>query len=374
MEDLKNDIIDIFKDIVVKIYPLIGKGRDKEKEIDEIATREFGKIIEILHSRNKEIQVLSVEGERDGIRNTKLQFCNNKQKTGYIVCLDPIEGTLTGSLNGSRCISVISIAKNCNKGIYKLLPDSLSCFSSASNVDEKFLYNLSCDENKKIGKKDYKDIFINGNISTLRRKETEQLWCNILEMEEKEFEKKYKMELGENTFFMQNSLYKNVFWCGDSSMFLPFESDHFFGRTGIAEARIESRLWKYWKGLIVSSNKMKEYPTGRINYLIDRLDFINNKTKYRIEDFFTDEELECMYNNDWKNDEIIDYLVKDNFSPKFDLIMIFSITGTKDKKFSHHSKNNMKPLIYNKNNNEYKVELWTIENNQLNKKILKLKE
>ena len=81
-----------------------------------------------------------------------------------------------------------------------------------------------------------------------------------------------------------------------------------------------------------------------------------------------------MYNNDWKNDEIIDYLVKDNFSPKFDLIMIFSITGTKDKKFSHHSKNNMKPLIYNENNNEYKVELWTIENNQLNKKILKLKE
>lgn len=374
MEELKNYIIDIFSNVVVKIYPLLGQGEQVAKKIDMIATEEYGKIIEwIEKKKHGKVEILSVEGERDGISNTKIQNYNNDNNSDFIVSLDPIEGTLTGSLNGSRCMSVIAIYKNKDRRKYKKLPDSLSCFSAASKYDKNFLNNLCCEEDRKIGLKLYKNRFSTGNISTLRRKETQELWNNILEINSDEFTGKYKIELGEDTFYMQNMLHENIFLCGDSSIFLPFESDYFFGRTGVAEARIESQLWNYWRGLLVSSKKMSKYPSGRLNYLIDRLEFVKNREKYQVSDFFEPDELQFMKNNNWELDEIVNYIEKDMFSPQYDVIMIFSITGTKDRKFLHHSKENMKPLVYNSSNNEYTTELWIKENDKLNKKTLKIK-
>ena len=130
MEELKNYIIDIFSNIVVKIYPLLGQGEQVSKKIDMIATEEYGKIIEwIEKEKHGKVEILSVEGERDGI---SIQNYNNENNSNFIVSLDPIEGTLTGSLNGSRCMSVIAIHKNEESRKYKKLPDSLSCFSAAS--------------------------------------------------------------------------------------------------------------------------------------------------------------------------------------------------------------------------------------------------
>ena len=172
MEDtLQQKIMLIVCESIHEIWNLIGS--ENNEKIDILATKKYDKLYELF----PRIEPLAIEGERDGIFCSQLQISQNINNCDVKVVIDPIDGTKGCASGGSRGISAIALAFG-NKKEYKKVPDGLSCFCVASNVNEDILDILE-------------DIGVNRpgvqervkkakNISTLHRQETKELWIYLL--------------------------------------------------------------------------------------------------------------------------------------------------------------------------------------------------
>lgn len=322
--------------IAIKLEDLLGTGKQNIAKMDYCASCQYLKCIELLNDMGFSTNVISIEGVRDGDGVAKYIFDKKELLTDNIIniVLDPIEGTHSGSLGGSRCLSAIAV-KISNQAFRKI-DDNLSCFYLASNHEQEFVNYIKIDnffEEKK-----FIDILKQKKVGTLRRNESAELWKMYIN-------EKKSVELGEDTFYLQSMLVDNIYFAGDSSLFLPFEVDYFMGRTGATESIIEAYLWLYWKGILVSGKKMKQYPLGELQYIKDRLLWANGNNTFKIADFFMDEEICNMLSYGWTEQEIRRVLGKTNWSHMYDLVYIASFTGTRDKVLKSHSNVNLEPII-----------------------------
>lgn len=336
----EDELINIVKEVVSSVYPLVGK-LDCQL-IDTIATQKYNRLYDVFGIDN--INFLAIEGERDGVIDDKIyksKTCFFNKKNRVICSIDPIDGTKTAAYGGSRAVTVLAVALNDNIQ-YKAIPDRLSCFCVASNKSLDFLKFIT----------DLQSVDLHDkNISTVRRAESDILWSCLLGSN-------YINGIeGENTFYMPNKYVGNLFLAGDTSITLFLESDYFIGRVGAAEARIESRLWKHWSGFLVSGNKMKKYRGGMLRYLEDRIDSLKNSDKYNLQQFFEEDEIQQLKQNDWSKNEVLQ-LLSDSFSPNYDYIVIGSITGTYDKKLPIHSKKNLIATSFDYNKGTYNIPMY----------------
>lgn len=338
-----NDVIKIVCEVVFECYQLCGKTSGKE--IDYIATRKFDKLLGLF----PEICVLGIEGERDGIFFSELQKSVVCGQNATQIAIDPVDGTKTCAMGGSRALSALAIKDSqCRK--YKKVIDQLSCFYVACNTDKTFLDILYDIGNVQ---QDIRNrIKALSCISTLRRKESEDLWKYL------RGEPCGQVQLGENTYYMQSRIVDNLFQAGDTSIPLFLESDYFIGRTGSSEAIIEARLWKYWKGLFVSGKKIKEYSGGIVEYLQCRINAALEPEKFNIYELFEVDEVERMRELGWEDAEILGILSPEDFAPDYDVIIIGSITGTKDRMLTQHSMYNLPPARWNETNNKFIIPIW----------------
>lgn len=304
-KNIENELISIVLDVSKAVYPYLGSGN--VEIMDLIATEKYSKFFDDWTNGN--INVLAIEGERDGIINTRIkkrQKLYSYVKPQKLLAIDPIDGTTTAALGGSRAVTIIALSSNPKNNYgYKILPDSLSCFYAASNVSESFLENVT---NLKKGG------IVEANVSTLRRAESHELWSYLLDNTQ------LPGEEGEKTCYMPNMIYRNVFFAGDTSVTLFLESQHFLGRTGATEARIESRLWKYWSGFLVSGNKIKKYRGGALKYYHDRIHAVKHGSYHMVKQFFEENELLKLYNLGWTNEEIMQIQQREKFSPPYDIM------------------------------------------------------
>lgn len=331
-------VMELVCHMVCSVYPYIGKGNSYI--IDQIATKQFDLLSEILNSDN--IKVLSLEGERDGVKASKFQEMKYKNGNAeYLISLDPVDGTGACASGVSRGITALGIFEQRGGKRYKTVPDCLSCFCIASNQRDILKDTLS-DIKNKTGelKNSIHDVAI---ISSLHRDESELFW------REMGFELCCAKE-GETNLFLPNLLIDNLFLAGDTSISLFLESDYFIGRIGASESILESQLWEKWKGVLVSSKTMKEYPGSMFAYIKDRLDAAISEDKRKIGMFFSDEEIMQLYNMGWSDSEIINFNMKENYAPDFDLILIGSITGTMDDQLSFCPKDFLKPAFFDGKN------------------------
>lgn len=352
-----------------KIYPFLGLGAAVKEIIDLIATNQFGELINDFPNSISDISILSVEGRRDGISGTEIQNEKyEKENSKIFLALDPIDGTLSCSRGGTRGVSVIGLAENNENKKYKIIPDEFSCLSIGSNIEKDFLEHLNI-YNMRIGKDCFKNDFENKKISFINREDTFELLFEMLRMDYKNFIETYNIEIGDNSGYTRNLCIQDNIFVGDSTITLPLESDYFIGRVGISEARLESFLWKYWKGLLVSSKRMKKYPGGTKKYIIDRICSINN-LDININDFFENEEIELLHKYGWTDYEIRNFLNTDNFTPDYKFILISSLVGTLDGQLSFKPHNWLAPLKYDIKSNSIILEYWIIENKEIRKKII----
>ena len=220
-EVIANELIKLVCQTIYDIHGYIGTGIGNIRKIDEHATKRFDDIQNIFNNEN--INVLSIEGERDGIFISELQKLKSKQKIDVQIAVDPLDGTKTFSLGGSRSFSVLAVDTKVEK-IYKKIPDQLSCFCVSSNHDEEFLQNIDLiKNNRNLLRKSLKK---QETISTLRRQESEELWCYLLGVDN------ITGIEGETNFYMPSMLVNNIYMAGDSSIPLFLESDNFIGRVG----------------------------------------------------------------------------------------------------------------------------------------------
>lgn len=349
------------------IFPFIGLGPEVKSLIDLIATYQFDFLFDDLKKYKNNISILSVEGKRDGITGTEIQKkIHAKEYSDVYLAIDPVDGTLTTSKGGSRGMSVVGISENFDNKKYKLIPDQFSCLSIASNIEKEFIDNLNIFDGH-IGKDSFKNDFINKKISFINRKDTFDLLSDMLRIKTDDFFNNFELQLGENTGYSQNLCICNNLFVSDSTISLPLESDYFLGRTGIAEARLESYLWKHWKGILVSSSKMKKYSKGTNNYFKDRLLSVNN-LDYSLLDFFEEEEIEILHKYGWTNDEIRGYINTSSFTPNYSTIIISSLTGTWDKKLTYLPNNYLNPLKYDNIDKKLIIEYWIVQDKCIKKK------
>lgn len=331
-------VIELVCYMVCRVYPYIGKGNSYI--IDQIATKQFDLLSEILSSDN--IKILSFEGERDGVKTSKFQEMKYKNGNAeYLVSLDPVDGTGACAFGVSRGISALGIFEQRGEKRYKTIPDCLSCFCIASNKRDIVKDTLSDIKNKTGKLKN--SIHGNDIISSIHRDESELFW------DELGF-KLCRAKEGEKKLFLPNLLVDNLFLAGDTSISLFLESDYFIGRIGASESILESQLWKKWKGVLVSSKRMKEYPGSMFAYIKDRLDAAISGDESKIGVFFSDEEIMQLYNMGWSDSEIINFNIKEDYAPDFDLILIGSITGTMDDQLSFCPKDFLKSAIFDGEN------------------------
>lgn len=327
---------------VYEVWQLIGKKQSDE--LDLIATRKYDDLLTIF----PKINVIGIEGERDGIYVSELQKIKNSNDCEVQLAIDPIDGTKTCGLGGSRAVSVLAVDSRVTK-VYKKIPDTLSFFSVASNIDREFtnvIYEFAQD--KQFVRQKIRSV---NNISSLRRDESEQLWDYISgELQ--------TYHVGETTCYLPNRLGNNIFEAGDSSVTLFLESEHFIGRSGASEAILEARLWKYWKGLLVSGRRLKRDPEGAISHLCRRINAAVNQECIELCDFFEEAEIEELEKNGWKKSEILGLLDPNQVAPDFNLIIIASISGTIDCVLKTHSRFNLSRPRFDKETNRFIVPAW----------------
>lgn len=332
---------------IFNIYSLIGTG--KKYEIDSIMTQKFDELSLIYD----DYDVLSIEGKRDGVIVAEIQNTKNQDSSKRKIVLDPIDGTLPCSKGGSRSISAIAIANHVTNNILKV-PDNISCFSFGSNINPFYGEVLnSTGFESEFMKKMFQD---SGMISTLHRKESEKFW-------EEYFENEDKLIVGENTCYFPNELSHKLFKAGDTSIPLFLETDSYIGRSGGTEALIEARLWKFWSGLLVSGEKIKNFHGGPNLYLRERVKYSKNFFEQGAKLLFEKWELEQLYKLGWSNEKIMKPLNGANFSPDYDFIAIASITGTFDQKFKIHSNRNLRPILFDKIKHQMTVNFWVKNKN-----------
>lgn len=350
---MKHILIETVQNIAAKVQPLIGGGIDVQKSIDNIAGKEIYQMLRRCNEKNCEIETLSIEGERDGVEVSFL-YENTKKSEKYYLLSDPIEGTLSASRGGSRCVSVLALGKKERE--YLKIPDELSCFYSASNTDEKFVELIwkIIEGEEIVSLEQYREDI----IGTLRRQESEEFWKRIF------FEGRLELIQGEKSFYYPNAICENVFFAGDSSILLFFECEHFCGRTGVAEARIEAQLWKYWKGLIVSGKRIKEYMGGMLGYLRDYMRSIREKN-FCMENFFEAREVRALKQLGWTSEKVMSIFGPQQFSPTLEIAIIGSLTGTYDSVFSEHSNNNLSPIKIDKENQKFHMEYLLCEGGEI---------
>ena len=327
---------------VYEVIQFIGSG--EKDEIDFKATKRYDDLLSVYPN----IKILGIEGKRDGIFFSKLQKKQSKKDYNAQIVCDPVDGTTACSLGGSRGLSVLAIDSRLQR-IYKAVPDSLSCFYVASNVDKKILEMLEDIGNDRPRICNY--ISKLKSVSTIRRSESQELWRYLLQ-------NRHKIEYGENSFYMQNMLEGNVFFAGDSSVPLFLESDNFVGRTGATEARIEARLWKYWRGFLVSGQTIKKYKGGFIEYLRRRILASKQPENFTLEEFFEKDEIIELNNYGWYKTEILSLMYSEDYAPNYDLILIASITGTKDKVLKKHSLLNLEEAKFEPEERILNVPMW----------------
>lgn len=344
-KDIANVVVDIMSNIVKDIVPLYGKGEGAEKQLDRLATDRFDALVPFFEEKKIKYCVLAAEGERDGVPPSLLQkHSDNTAK--YYISLDPLEGTTSAARGGSRCL--LAFAGGFSNELYKPLPDQLSCFTLASNevpIETRDVESL----------KSVKSFFLRNKsfmqFSSLRRRETEGLL-------EKLGLSNPTIVNGESSFYMPSALANEVYLAGDCSLPLFLETDGYIGRSGIAEARIESRLWKFWAGVIVSGKIMKNYPSGMMGYLGDRLKAASNGEASKARYFFTPQEMTDMHCCGWSDEEIISVLTPKSFSPDYTTIIIGSLSGTEDRVLKRHSKRNMLPIKISGNRKKYAIQFY----------------
>ena len=319
------------------VFPLLGSGEEKAPEMDRLASRRFDALAEVALRNGYPLSVVAFEGERDGINASVLQDMDNSPipEGRLVVAVDPIDGTLAGARGASRCLSVL--AAGTTNRVIKRVPDGLSCFYVASRDDPYFLTHLHSD-GFRIGR--WREIGASrgGVIGTLRRNESDELWRNILGSDCF----LGKSEIGDRDYYLPNLLTDKIFFAGDGSLSLFYETDAFIGRTGAAEAVIESRLWSHWRGLLVSGNMIKRYSGGQIRYYHDRIAAAHDGGI--ASRFFLTSEIDELYRNGWTEIEILSPLAPNDFSPPFRHFVLGSLTGTRDSVLSRHSKNNLNRL------------------------------
>lgn len=328
-------IITLQCDIICEIYEHIGKGN--AKLMDEIATKYYDQLYHILNTEN--IRVLSLEGERDGIFCGQLQKSTNCQLPDVQISLDPIDGTKACACGESRGITALAIDTKVEK-LYKRIPDLLSCFCIASH--DRDVAHIVMDDLEKGTKNLWKTIGNDGVVSSIHRSESLEFWEYLgVDLE--------KRKEGESRLTFANLLFEQLYLAGDTSIPLFLESQYFIGRVGASEAVMESRLWENWIGALVSSKQMRSYPSGQVAYLRDRMMAAQMHDISKIEQFFTQEEIQALYNSGWSKEEMISPIIPDDFSPDFSLIVIGSITGLIDSKFTQHSKLNLDRAVFKDN-------------------------
>lgn len=334
---IKQEIESTFNNLIPSIYPYIGKGEMNKEKIDEIATNLYIELYYKLEQASISVDMLGIEGKRDGVYVPELRTKDSDLK----LIIDPIEGTLTGARGGSRCLSVVGLYYDNNK--LKALPDDIDFFYIGSHISpdlgDDFFSNMSVSSNwRKNCKKN------NFSISSLHRSET-------LEILNTFFQVPYKLPKfwGEETTYYPMGIIDNFLLVGDSTIFCPFETDYYFGRSGSIEGRIESGLWKYWKAILVSSEKMKKYSKGKIQYIKDRIMWAKGDPRFNINDFFTKIQISNLKKMNWNENEIKKILNKEDIISQLVTLWICSITGTKDNNLNIHSKFNLKPISYTKN-------------------------
>lgn len=351
--EIESFLVETISNIAFRVYPLIGRGQEVKSEIDYIATECWSNAIKKLSMvTGYDVQAISVEGERDGIKTGRLQKDFEISNRALPIALDPIDGTTAGATGSSRCITAIGLSLTPNAA-YKIIPDNISCFYMASNSDCDFVEEFNLTLPKSVSSDD--------KLATIHRKDTSILFEQALGGK-----KLYTLAIqdgyqGESGYYLPSYMMKDVFIAGDTSIPLFFECEHFMGRTGASEARLESRLWKYWKGFLVSSSIMKKDP---INYINNRLNLIKSPPKkWDASSFFEDHELEKLYKYGWTDEEILAHYSADSFSPDFDLILIGSLTGTKDSRLPEHSMFNLEKIKFNQRKKTMEMEILVIKKN-----------
>lgn len=357
---IENEIFKCFDKIVREIMPMIGKGEKYRLEIDEIATNIFIDTFNKLDDVGIAANILGIEGSRDGVK-----IPNIKEKIAkYVFVVDPIEGTLTGANGGPRCVSVIGLYQN-NKMIKKL-PDNIDIFSIGSNISKKLNEFILMK-----GNINNFNLIKNGEeiITMLHRRETEELLNGFFKMKFSKTD-----VVGENTMLFENRKIDNIVLVGDSTILCPLESDYYIGRSGSVEGRIESDLWKYWDGLLVSSRKIKEYKGGMYKYFKDRIEWANGSKKFYIENFFQDKDIKQLTSLGWTYNDIRACIKREVFSPKRISVWICSITGIQDNKLPLYSRINLSKASFQNKKISYeilKISDKGSENNVLRRKVNK---
>lgn len=345
--EFAREIIKTICQAVYDIYSMIGSGYINAKKMDIIATRRYDDLLNFCDQQCKTVHTLGVEGERDKIYVSELQKMANVRACDVQVSLDPIDGTLACSKGLCRSVSVIALDSVSTKKYNKII-DELSCFTFASNCNAEFLDGFAY-----IGRNrnELTSLLKGKCISTLNRRESEELWDYFLPFDK-------ECQYGEKRLYLPNILKENLFMAGDTSIPLFLESDYYIGRSGATESLIEARLWRFWKGLLISGTKLKQCSGNVIEFLKSRIDAAYNPQCYNVSDFFTEVETRKMMELGWDKKKMLQLLSPECFAPKYDFICIASITGTKDWNLKKHSTLNLEKATYDIHNNTLKVQCW----------------
>lgn len=309
--------VDAVADAAASVDAALRRGERDSAVLDDHATAAIA--AHLSHGGpDHAFVVRGAEGERDGVAPLSTPPMSADAEPWAVYC-DPIDGSSCAAGGDPRSVSVIALAPD--RMNRRTLPDSTAVFCLGSHViDASGAFDDAGALNRALSR-----VFCSGgggSIGTLNRVDNRRLLT-----EHGRSEAARRGSERRSTASVEGD---GWFAAGNTTVLLPLEVDTEIGRMGLVEAQIQSAMTPSWSGMVVSRDRLQDYPGGTTAYVYDLM-----RERAHPEDalarLFSTRERAMFRAAGWESETLLRPLTTESFGPGREaVIAIAGITGSRD--------------------------------------------
>ncbi len=239
---------------VASALPLVGRGAHAGSAIDRAAADAISFRLEQLAARVS-VVVCGAEGARDGVESVRVAGARENADGELFIYCDPIDGTSSAAVGGPRSVAALALGFERRADWQGRLPDATAVFSIGSHDVDVAAMLLSGSS--------LRDILAalarvpDSVTGTLHRVDNLEwmLGESALAPPARHGSERHGRVSVEGDGWVA---------VADTTILLPLECSAEFGRMGLVEAQVQSGLYRYWGGFIVSRDLIGDGAGGRL--------------------------------------------------------------------------------------------------------------
>lgn len=242
---------------VASALPFVGRGAAAGPNIDRAASDAITPWLDDLAARVP-LVVCGAEGPRDGVESVRVTGARENIDGELFVYCDPIDGTSSAAVGGPRSVAALALSTERRADWQGRLPDATAVFSVGSHdVDVAAMVGARSPMSEVLAALARVPDSLVGTLHRVDNLEWVLGEPALAPVSRHGSERHGRVSV------------EGTGWAAvaDTTILLPLECTAEFGRMGLVEAQVQSGLYPYWVGFVVSRDLIGEVDGGPSAYL-----------------------------------------------------------------------------------------------------------